>query len=91
MAGDPGLVEEPRTHWEAPRQPCLWASALNLIWRHKEIGRREHVLHLEGRCQGWPPLSSIEGRGQAGSWVCEGRKGPAPSSHQPCAPGKCPQ
>lgn len=63
MAGDPGLAEELGNCWEAPGQPYLWASVLNLFWRHKKIGHQEeHVLSLESKRQGWSLLPSPKRR-----------------------------
>lgn len=67
------------TRWEALRQPYLWASALNLFWRHKEIGHQEeHVLSLEDKCQGWSLLPAPIGRCQKpAAWlVWEGALAP---------------
>lgn len=65
MAGCPGLAEELGTRWEAPEQTYLWASALNLFWRHQKIGHQEeHILSLEGKCQSWCLHGSFNGRGQ---------------------------
>lgn len=89
-AGDPGLEVELGTRWKAPGQPYLWAPALNLFWRHKEVGHQEeHILSLEGKRKGLCLRGSLSARGQklAAWFVREGTL--ASSSHQRCAPGKC--
>lgn len=84
MAGDPGLAEELGNCWEAPGQPYLWASVLNLFWRHKKIGHQEeHVLSLESKRQGWPLLPSPKRRDQ--NWhLSLGKSVLARTHHQLC-------
>lgn len=80
-----------RDPWEALGQSYLWAPALDLSWRHKEVGHQEeHVLALEEKCQAGSLLPTPHQERPAAGILARLGRGPGSVKSPALSPRKTP-